>query len=63
MTNLIDVELIQKLQLKIQNLENRNALCENLRIELIQKLMSSEGREKRLKNNKRDLRRRLKCTR
>ena len=62
MTNPIDMELIQKLQLKIQNLENRNALCENLRIELIQKLMSSEGRERRLKNNKHDLKRRLKCT-
>lgn len=62
MTNPIDLELIQKLQLKIQNLENKNAICENLRIELIQKLMNSEDRERRAKSKSRELRWRLKCT-
>jgi len=60
MTNPIDMELIQKLQLKVQILEHKNATCENLRIELIQKLMNSEDRERRAKNKSRELRRRLK---
>ena len=63
MVNSDHYELIQKLQLKVQSLEQKNALCENLRIELIQKLMNSEDRERRLKNKKSDLKRRLKCTR
>jgi hypothetical protein len=61
MTNPIYMELIQKLQLKVQILEHKNATCENLRIELIQKLMNSEAKERRLKKNKSDLKRRLKC--
>ncbi len=60
MTNPIDMELIQKLQLKVKILEHKNATCENLRIELIQKLMNSEYRERRAKNKSRELRRRLK---
>jgi hypothetical protein len=60
MNNPNDLETIQKLQLKILSLEQKNACCENLRIGLIQKLMNSQDREKRSKNKSRELRRRLK---
>jgi hypothetical protein len=62
MLNSDNYELIQKLQLEVQSLEQKNADCEKLRADVILKLMISEDRERRLKNNKRDLKRRLKCT-
>ena len=60
MHNSNDHELIQKLQLKIQSLEKQNAYCEKLRIELIDKLMASQDKERRSKNKSRQLKRRLK---
>jgi hypothetical protein len=60
MHNSNDHELIQKLQLKIQRLEKQNAYCEKLRIELIDKLMASQDKERRSKNKSRQLKRRLK---
>ena len=55
-------DLIVKLKNKVILLEEKLHQSENLRIELIQKLMNSEDREKRLENNTRALKRRLKCT-
>ena len=55
-------DLIVKLKNKVILLEEKLHQSESLRIELIQKLMNSEDREKRLKNNKRVLKRRLRCT-
>ena len=55
-------DLIAKLNNKVNLLEKKLLQSESLRIELIQKLMNSEDRERRLKKNKRDLKWRLKCT-
>lgn len=55
-------DLIVKLKNKVIFLGEKLHQSESLRIELMQKLMNSEDRERRLKNNKGELRRRLKCT-
>jgi hypothetical protein len=53
-------DLITKLKNKVVFLEEKLHQSENLRIELIQKLMNSENKERRVKKKFQELRRRLK---